>query len=627
MTCVAVLVAGGCSVVGPSAQEQARTAATRFAESMAQGQLDQGVLTPDTRERAGRETPTILAGMGERRPQVSVADVPDPGSDGSAVTARVSYSWSIREGLPPWTYVASVPLVRAEEGWQVRWSPAVVVDGLADHQRVRAMRIDARRAEILGGDGRPIVTDREVLRIGIDRGRVDEKTANASARRLAAALKVDVDDYAARVAGSGPKAFVEALVVRWGEEPRDEEDLTAIPGVVVNRDEVPLAPTAGFAAPILGRVGQATAEIVEKSNGRIAAGDVVGLDGLQAAQDERLRGTPGFRIERVAETGFAETIFTADATAGTPLELTLDIDTQRAAEAALATVKPAGAIVAIRPSDGAVLALANGPGSKGYPTATLGLYPPGSTFKTVTALALLRAGVSPSTQTPCTTTSVVDGRAFKNYDNYPSDRLGQIPLRTAFAHSCNTSLIALRDTADQQALADAAASLGLRMPPELGVPAELGSVPAEAEGTDHAASMIGQGQITTSPLGVATMTAGIAAGHPVRPRLVVDAARTEAPQPPTPLTADEARALQDLMRATTTEGSGRFLADLPGPEVLSKTGTAEYGDATPPRSHAWMIAIQGDLAVAVFVEDGAGGARTAGPVLKSFLRQVATQAR
>ena len=70
------------------------------------------------------------------------------------------------------------------------------------------------------------------------------------------------------------------------------------------------------------------------------------------------------------------------------------------------------------------------------------------------------------------------------------------------------------------------------------------------------------------------------------------------------------------MRAVVTEGSASILQDLPG-EPGAKTGTAQYGDGS--QSHAWMIATQGDLAVAVFVETGEGGAVTAGPLMHAFL--------
>jgi cell division protein FtsI/penicillin-binding protein 2 len=75
-----------------------------------------------------------------------------------------------------------------------------------------------------------------------------------------------------------------------------------------------------------------------------------------------------------------------------------------------------------------------------------------------------------------------------------------------------------------------------------------------------------------------------------------------------------------MLRAVVTQGSGTSLADVPGPPVLAKTGTAEYGVGPALDTHAWMIAAHGDLAVAVFVETGESGSRTAGPILEEFLR-------
>jgi cell division protein FtsI/penicillin-binding protein 2 len=89
------------------------------------------------------------------------------------------------------------------------------------------------------------------------------------------------------------------------------------------------------------------------------------------------------------------------------------------------------------------------------------------------------------------------------------------------------------------------------------------------------------------------------------------------------LTADEARSLQTMMRAVVSDGSGTLLRSLQPPPVIAKTGTAEYGttkDTPTLPTHAWMIAAQGDLAVAVFVATGESGSHTAGPILEAFLR-------
>ncbi|HKS02040.1 MAG TPA: penicillin-binding transpeptidase domain-containing protein, partial [Arthrobacter sp.] len=96
-------------------------------------------------------------------------------------------------------------------------------------------------------------------------------------------------------------------------------------------------------------------------------------------------------------------------------------------------------------------------------------------------------------------------------------------------------------------------------------------------------------------------------------------AEAPAKEAQNPVTKAEAASLADMMRAVVTSGHAGFLADVPGEPVGAKTGTAEFGNDNPPKTHAWIIAVHGDLAVAVFVEDGGLGATTSGPLLKKFL--------
>lgn len=154
------------------------------------------------------------------------------------------------------------------------------------------------------------------------------------------------------------------------------------------------------------------------------------------------------------------------------------------------------------------------------------------------------------------------------------------------------------------------------------MPGELGDVPAPRAEVDLAAQTIGQGEILATPTGMATVAASVMQGSAVSPVLVLDGSSRPTARPRAPLTAEEAQQLRDLMRGVVTNGSAGFLGDVPGEPVAAKTGTAEYGTDEPPRTHAWMIGTQGDLAVAVFVEDGPGGASTAGPLLEEYLRRV-----
>jgi cell division protein FtsI/penicillin-binding protein 2 len=228
--------------------------------------------------------------------------------------------------------------------------------------------------------------------------------------------------------------------------------------------------------------------------------------------------------------------------------------------------------------------------------------------------------MTPVSPVPCTDTVTVDGRTFENYSDYPSGALGDITLRSAIANSCNTAMIASRDDVPPDELAAAASALGLGRDVDLGIPAFFGSVPTDVDGTERAASMIGQGRIEASPLAMAVVAASVGHGGLVTPVLLPDLDPDEADDPDERVTESEGVALADLMRAVVTDGSGAFLADVPGGPVGAKTGTAEYGTDVPPRTHAWMIATQDDLAVAVFVADGDSGSATAGPLLESFLR-------
>jgi cell division protein FtsI/penicillin-binding protein 2 len=120
-------------------------------------------------------------------------------------------------------------------------------------------------------------------------------------------------------------------------------------------------------------------------------------------------------------------------------------------------------------------------------------------------------------------------------------------------------------------------------------------------------------------MAMAAVVDSVVEGSTVVPRLLPDQP-TEANDVRRPLTAAEATTLRGLMRAVVTDGSGALLADVPGPPVIAKTGTAEFGDQEPLQTHAWMVAGQDDLAVAVFVDVGDSGSGTAGPLLERFLR-------
>lgn len=635
-----VLVAGGLVACTGGDSDERGTLAKDLAQALASGDFSGVALGDVTADDAAAQWTTAFGGLSPWTPDVDVQSVEDVKDDEDSATATLAFTWDVDASDDDWTYTTQAPLVRADGAWHVTWSTYLLAPDLVPGETLGVTRERAPRAQILGAGGVALVEDRPVYRIGIDKTLIPAEQQDAAARGLAAVLKIDPDAYAARVAAAGAKAFIEAITVRQEDPAYDVQALSQMPGVNAVSGTLPLAPTRSFARPILGTVGDATAEIVEASNGAVVEGDLAGLSGLQRQYDAQLRGYPGLTIVAHTADGTAtRQLFSVEPRPGTPLVTTIDPTIQTAAESVLADVGPASAVVAIRPSTGEVLAAASGPGSNGLSTATVGTYAPGSTFKVVTALALMRGGLTPDSTVTCPPTVTVDGREFQNFPGYPTNKLGDIPLRTAFANSCNTAFISSRDKASPESIVAAADALGLTQDVDLGFPAFLGTVPADSTGTDHAATMIGQARVQVSPLAMATVAASVAAGQRITPRLVVpaegstpeptaadptasSAAVATAAAPQQPLTADEATNLRTMMRAVVTEGGATFLQDVPGAEVMAKTGTAQYGESDALQNHVWMIAIQGDLAVAVFVETGDFGSTTAGPIMENFLRAV-----
>jgi cell division protein FtsI/penicillin-binding protein 2 len=209
----------------------------------------------------------------------------------------------------------------------------------------------------------------------------------------------------------------------------------------------------------------------------------------------------------------------------------------------------------------------------------------------------------------------VGGKRFKNaYGGSRPDG----PFREAFAHSCNTTIVERAEGLSDDALRDVAERFGVGATWRLGLPAFSGSVPPPRDLVEKAASMIGQGRVEVSVLGMAMVAAAVASGQPRVPVLLPE----DAPGGPVgePLPERLHHDLRALMRAVVEIGSARQL-DLIGDPVHAKTGTAEYGTANPPRTHAWMIGFRGDIAFAIVIEGGGAGGRDAGPVAVRFLEE------
>ena len=369
---------------------------------------------------------------------------------------------------------------------------------------------------------------RAVVDVAVEVAKVRDPAETA--RGLAAIDGIDADAaaLAKRIRAAPKRSFVPVITLRQADYDRVAASLDAVRGVSLNARTSPLPPTKTFARALLGTVGPVTAEQLEKTPS-LGPGDEIGQSGLQAAYQERLGGAATRKVVvRDRETGAAgKTLLERPGRRARPLRTTLDLRVQAAAEEALAPVKGNAALVAVQPSTGDILAVANRPADSTYDRALTGLYAPGSTFKVVSTTALLRAGLDVDRTVDCPRTLTVDGKPFRNFEG---DAAGAVPFRRDFAQSCNTAFVSLAGELKPNALTDAAADFGLGRKLSLGLPAADAKVPPPTSKVGQAAMMIGQDRIVASPLAMAGVAATVAAGRWNAPRLLRSDPRAARPR-------------------------------------------------------------------------------------------------
>lgn len=540
--------------------------------------------------------------------------------DGTASVAWTA-TWDL-VAAPDWSYDATLDLREGDDGWQVVAEPTLVHPELGEGQHLVLARSLPDRAPITDAAGAPLFTPTEVVDVGVDPGQVTDLPALAAA--LSQATGIAADEIVADVQKAQAGQFVPVITLRRPDFERIRAQVFDLPGAVFPTSTRLLAPTSRFALALLGRVGASTAEVIDESaddrKPRYAEGDQLGLSGLQRALQEQLSGTAGFTVSVVSTdektTDQGREIGSVAPQPGSPVQTPLVPALQNAADAAVAGQTLPTHLVAVRPGTGEILAVSSNEAAD--PTNALsGRFPPGSAMKTMTATALLTAGtLTPDSPVACPGTTVVDGREFENEDQFD---LGTVPLRQAFAQSCNTTFIQQALDLPDGALAAAAASYGVGTDWTLPVDVFSGQVPATSTGTTKAADAIGQGEVLISPAQLALVAAGIASGKPAPPVEVVgaDPAGT-APSGPQPQVLE---ALRSMMREVVLSGTAKALAGRG--EVYGKTGTAEFGSNTPPDAHGWFMGYQlggpqGDIAFAVLVEGGQSSS-TAVAVTDAFL--------
>lgn len=612
------------------------------------------------------------------------------------VVRGVSRSMTVIAGAPPvaarvaiatiiGAMLIGVLLLRL---WAMTVMNGATYQQLAARNQLRHLPVEAPRGAIVDRSGQPLVTNRAAREVVLnldDVKRLDDADRDLLYRRLARVLGLRVGQVRQRIARGAPDPLMPVVIADDVTDDQVlyflEEHATEFPGVDIRNRFVRTYAGGSVAAHVLGQVGEVSSEQLAGEYSMLKAGDHVGQSGLERQYDSYLRGVDGYDAVVVDAAGVrrpAEQGRGLPAVPGRTLRLSLDLGLQRATERAVlqginiahrsgeGRSANAGAAVAIDPRDGSVLALAS------YPTydpnifvgvgsdrevmrvlrdrrtplsnrAVNGYYPPGSTFKVVTALAALKEGyISPSTPVNCPTAMRIAGTTFNNDIDVP---LGAIDLRRALEVSCDTYFyyLALQFyNMPGSRLQSWAATLGFGAPTGIDLPGESGGlIPTPRwrrstfAGTDriwtpgHSVNLsIGQGDLLVTPLQMTSMYAALADGGKIRePRIaldVEDAAGKRVLELPRgkdrslPFTDDQLAAIRDGLFAATHSPDGTASAVFSSFRVpmVGKTGTAEkppYGDQA--WFCGWAPVRRPTIAACAIIENGGHGGVSAAPVV------------
>ncbi|MEV4320282.1 penicillin-binding transpeptidase domain-containing protein [Actinocrispum sp. NPDC049592] len=581
-----VLPLAGCGLFssGPSAEEFA-------------GQFLNAFASGDTAGAAGRtdsadSAKTLLDNVRGALKPAGVAMHVDSSvkKDDTTTVVRFTADWDLGRDRH-WNYQGEVELRKDNDSWKVHWSPTAVHTKLGAQQTIGLRDTEPSMAPVLDRDGAPLLAPDRVVSVIID----PAKAGNVP--QVAGALAAAVNKY-------DPTITQQSIVD--GVAKANNQPYT----VVSLRDaDYQAAKAAIYELPGV-RFAGATRMLPAVKN----LGSQI-LPAVRKMFEAQTAGKPGFRIVTLnAAGGEVAELFAKDAEAGTTASVTLSRKVQSAAEAAIDSIPQASALVAIQPSTGEILAVAqNAPADAQGAIALTGRFPPGSTFKTVTAAAGLQAGaVNADSPVPCPGTITVGPRVIPNANQFDK---GTIPLHAAYAFSCNTSFAKLASGLQPDALTTTAKQFGLGVDfviPD--VTTVSGSVPPANDLTERAEDGFGQGKVLASPFGLALMASTVARGTMPIP-VLVRGQETKVNASPPPLPPGVTTALQGMMREVVTTNAANTLGKLN--DVRGKTGTAQFGDGT--HAHGWFAGYQGDLAFSLLITD-AGASAPAVEAADRFLR-------
>lgn len=527
------------------------------------------------------------------------AELLDVYTKDNAATAKYHLNWHL-PGNREFGYDTQMKLTKSGSEWYVRWQPTVLHPDLGANQHLELRPVIAETASVVGSDGAVLMRPGKQWRIFLTASETDdvaftvEKIAEALQKESAkrdGVPKIDAEKVTREAKEFHGDYSVATVDERTGNALKSQ--LGQLAGVRLNEEAALVRPDPNFAPDILSRVNTIVSDDLQGTNGwKIIAATSEGNE-VRELEHHDAKASPSVRV------GLSRRV-------------------QEVAQAAVNTrANDKAMMVVIRPSTGDVLAVAQTPeADKDGDVALQGQYPPGSTFKIITAYAgLQRQKLSPESIVGCPGTQDIGGRIVTNYNGFG---LGSVSLRQAFAQSCNTTFADISTQLKPGELKEVGNMFGLGVDFKiLGLDTYTGQIPEGDVMLDRTEAGYGQGLDLVSPFGMAMVSATVAKGKMPTPKLIsssgvqTETRRDEHKKLDPKLVAQ----LQDMMGAVVNGGTAAGLSKFG--DVRGKTGEAEINDG----SHAWFTGYRDDLAFATLIVRG-GGSEHSVAITSEFLKRL-----
>jgi len=550
--------------------------------------------------------------------------------------------------------------------WKLQISDSDRYAQLAERNRIRTIPIIAPRGSLLDRDGRVMVDNYPSFSVLLLRD--DEQQLEKLLPQIADGLDMSLEDAQQQVDAAKWLPRFQPIVLKPEATPADiafieshRADLPVLEMLMVHRRRYP---KGGFLAQVSGYVGEVEGDQVEASNGLYKPGDIVGKSGIEKQYNETLMGTDGQRRVIVNSVGReAGRLEETEAIPGKPLRMTIDYDLQAAAEQGLVGKK--GAVVALDPNTGEILAMASQPSfdpndfavrvSKDewqrlnddpeHPLMNRTIQAqlaPGSVFKIFETTAMLESKAIPADfKVFCPGYAEFYGRVF--HDDKVGESHGEMDLHDAIVKSCDVYFYNVGQRLGIDRISYYATQLGLGRKTGIDLPSEEGGlVPSEEwkERVYHQkwypgetiSVAIGQGATVVTPIQLAYTIGGIILGGKFhQPHLLLSA--TPSPEIDFPISDSTVDFITQAMYGVVNEGGTAAASKLPGIEFCGKTGTAQVmglenkaraGKDVQTKNNGWFVGFaprqHPEIVVAVLVQAGGYGAESAAPIARDVVK-------